>query len=231
MNEEIKQPYLSEASLIRMSRYLNVLEEFKKKEIPRISTRKLADRLAVNPAVVKQDFLPLKVRGQTGVGYDVSELLQGIRQIFLSRGKTGFAIVGFGNIGQAIANYESFVLQGFELKAIFDINPKFYNYSIRGIPVEDIDRLTTVCDDRDIDIGVICTPAHVAQDTCDRLVACGVKGIWNFAPTELVVPGHIILVHEHLTRGLLTLAYHIGQRHGSSEEEMSASNRTESTIE
>lgn len=220
MNSSEYPPPLSEATLIRMSRYLNVLQEYNQKGIPRISTRKLADLLGVNPAVVKQDFLPLKVRGQTGVGYEVPVLLETIRDVFLSRGSLSFAIVGFGNIGQALANYMAFAQQGFNMKAIFDVNPKFRNYSVREVPVDDPERMVEICRERKIDIGVICVPAASAQETAERLIEAGIKGIWNFAPTELVVPDDIILVHEHLTRGLLTLSYHIGQRY-----------RTDSAIE
>jgi redox-sensing transcriptional repressor len=206
-----KPPVLSEATLFRMSRYLNVLEEFIQADIPHVSTRKLADLLGVNPAVVKQDFLPLDIKGQTGVGYEVQSLLNAIREIFMSRKTMAFAIVGFGNIGQALSNYLSFERQGFKMMAIFDSNPKFHHYTVRGVPVNDLEDIERICQERKINIGVICTPAQAAQDIADRLVEGGVKGIWNFAPTELVVPDHVILVHEHLTRGLLTISYHIGQ--------------------
>ncbi len=215
---ESRPPALSEATLIRMSRYINVLEEFVEKEIPHISTRKLADLLGVNPAVVKQDFLPLNVKGQTGVGYEVPVLMQAIRDVFLSRGTLNFAIVGFGNIGQALSNYIAFEKQGFLMKAIFDVNPRFHQYQVRGVPVDDVESIEAVCKERKIDIGLICTPASCAQDLADKLVTAGVKGIWNFAPTELVVPDEVILVHEHLTRGLLALSYHIGLRYGLIEE-------------
>lgn len=214
---DAKPPVLSEATLFRMSRYLNVLEEFVHKGIPHVSTRKLADLLGVNPAVVKQDFLPLNVKGQTGVGYEVHGLLEAIREVFLSRRTMTFAVVGFGNIGQAIANYTSFERQGFEMRAIFDSNPKFHHYTVRGVQVCDAERIIQICQEKKIDIGVICTPAQTAQEVADQLVEGGVKGIWNFAPTELVVPESVILVHEHLTRGLLTLSYHIGQKHGAGE--------------
>ncbi len=218
LDSEGRPPLLSEATLIRMSRYLNVLQEFADKGIPRISTRKLANLLGVNPAVVKQDFLPLKVKGQTGVGYEVPMLLETIHDVFLSR-SLSFAIVGFGNIGQALANYMAFETQGFTMKAIFDVNPKFQNYSVRGIPVDDAENIEPICREREIDIGVICVPAPAAQESVDRVIAGGVKGIWNFAPTEVAVPKDVILVHEHLTRGLLTLSYHIGQRYSQEERQ------------
>lgn len=208
-----KPPVLSEATLFRMSRYLNVLEEFSQKGIPYISTSKLATLLGVNSAVVKQDFLPLKVKGQTGVGYEVPQLLETIRDVFLSRESLSFAIAGFGNIGQALASYQGFMRDGFELKAIFDSNPKFFSYSIRGVVVSDAEHIPQVCRERAIDIGIICTPTSAAQEIANHYVEGGVKGIWNFAPTELVVPEPVILVHEHLTRGLLTISYHIAHRY------------------
>lgn len=206
-----KPPHLSEATLIRMSRYLNVLELYHAQNTTHVSTRKLAELLNVNPAVVKQDFLPLKVKGQTGVGYSVPELLGEIKDVLLSRGTMSLAIAGFGNIGQALANYQSFERQGFVIKAIFDTNPRLLNYSVRDIPVDDAENIAKICAERKIDIGVICTPVHHAQETANQMVAGCVKGIWNFAPTELVVPDSVILVHEHLTRGLLTISYHIAQ--------------------
>ncbi len=218
MDSNNKPPLLSEATLFRMSRYLNVLEEFYQKGIPYISTSKLANLLGVNSAVVKQDFLPLKVKGQTGVGYEVPQLLETIRDVFLSRESLSFAIAGFGNIGQALASYQGFARDGFELKAIFDSNPKFYSYSIRNVVVSDVENIVNVCRERLIDIGVICTPASAAQEVANHYVEGGVKGIWNFAPTELVVPEHVILVHEHLTRGLLTISYHISHRYGEEIE-------------
>lgn len=206
-----KLPQLSEATLIRMSRYLNILELYQQQELTHVSTRKLAELLNVNPAVVKQDFLPLKVKGQTGVGYSVPELLSEIKDVLQSRGTMSLAIAGFGNIGQALANYQAFERQGFIIKAIFDINPRLMNYKVRDIPVDDAEKISEICQERQIDIGVICTPVHYAQETVNQMVAGGVKGIWNFAPTELVVPDNVILVHEHLTRGLLTISYHIAQ--------------------
>lgn len=214
---EHKPPLLSEATLYRMSRYLNVLEEFGERGILNVSTRKLADLLGVNPAVVKQDFLPLDIKGQTGVGYEVQELSDALREVFLSRRTMSFAIVGFGNIGQALANYSSFERQGFDMKAIFDSNPKFHHYTVRGVPVDDMEHIAIICRERKIDIGVVCTPSQAAQEVADRLIEGGVKGLWNFAPTELVVPESVILVHEHLTRGLLTISYHIGQITSSKE--------------
>ncbi|MBZ0256961.1 hypothetical protein K8I31_12920, partial [bacterium] len=91
-------------------------------------------------------------------------------------------------------------------------------YQVRGVPVNDVEHIESICKECEIDIGLICTPASCAQEVADRLVAGGVKGIWNFAPTELMVPDTVILVHEHLTRGLLALSYHIGLRHGLIEE-------------
>lgn len=216
MTNETRSPSLSEATLIRMSRYLNVLEELAEKQIPHVSTRKLAELLGVNPAVVKQDFLPLSVKGQTGVGYEVPGLMSAIRDIFLGRRKLSFAIIGFGNIGQALANYIPFERQGFEMRALFDVNPRFHQYQVRGVPVEDVEQIESIVREREVDIGVICTPSRCAQEMADRLIAGGVKGIWNFAPTEIVVPKHVILVHEHLTRGLLALSYHIGHLQGDS---------------
>jgi redox-sensing transcriptional repressor len=62
--------------------------------------------------------------------------------------------------------------------------------------------------DHDVAIGVIATPAVAAQDVADRLVACGVTSILNFAPIVLAVPEQVDVRKVDLSIELQILAYH-----------------------
>ncbi|MEF9917612.1 MAG: redox-sensing transcriptional repressor Rex, partial [Lachnospiraceae bacterium] len=92
-------------------------------------------------------------------------------------------------------------------KGIFDANPKMTGLRMMGIEIQDIDNMESFLQGNDIDIAMICVPRINAQKVCDILVAGGVKGIWNFAPVDLVVPEDVIVENVHLSESLLTLIY------------------------
>jgi redox-sensing transcriptional repressor len=115
-------------------------------------------------------------------------------------------LIGAGNIGQAIANYTRFDKLGFGMKAIFDINPKLIGIRIRDIEINDIDYLADYLKENAVDIGIICVPSNNAQKVCNILVENGVRGIWNFAPVDLIVPEDVKVEDVHLSDSLLTLS-------------------------
>ena len=116
-------------------------------------------------------------------------------------------LVGAGNLGQAIANYTGFKNAGFEIKALFDANPKLIGLNIRDFEILDSDILEEYIKENNIDIGILCVPKNGAQQLADRLVGAGVKGIWNFAPVDLNVSKDVIVENVNLTESLFTLSY------------------------
>ena len=116
-------------------------------------------------------------------------------------------LVGAGNLGQAIANYTGFKNAGFEIKALFDANPKLIGLNISDFEILDSDILEEYIKENNIDIGILCVPKNGAQQLADRLVGAGVKGIWNFAPVDLNVSKDVIVENVNLTESLFTLSY------------------------
>jgi redox-sensing transcriptional repressor len=114
-------------------------------------------------------------------------------------------------LGQAIANYTRFEKSGFHLKGIFDKNPKLIGIRIRDVEVKDIDILPQFLAANRIDIGITCVPRENAQDVANMLVNCGVKGIWNFAPTDIDVPDDVLVENVHLSESLMTLSYRMNE--------------------
>jgi redox-sensing transcriptional repressor len=74
--------------------------------------------------------------------------------------------------------------------------------------------LESVVTDTRASIGVITTPAEVAQSVCDRLVAAGVRSILNFAPVALSVPAGVDVRKVDLSVELQVLAFLDQQRDG-----------------
>src|SRR5439155_1527246 len=68
--------------------------------------------------------------------------------------------------------------------------------------------------EHDVPIGIIATPAHVAQDVADLLVEAGVTSILNFAPAVLTVPDGVSLRKVDLAVELQILSFHQQRRAG-----------------
>jgi redox-sensing transcriptional repressor len=52
-------------------------------------------------------------------------------------------------------------------------------------------------------------PTAYAQEVCDKLIACGIKAVWNFAPTHLEVPDNILVQNENMATSLAVLSMHL----------------------
>ncbi|ADL69627.1 redox-sensing transcriptional repressor Rex [Thermoanaerobacterium thermosaccharolyticum] len=195
----------------RLPRYHRYLEELLKNDVKRISSRELSEKMGVTASQIRQDLNNYGGFGQQGYGYNVEELYNTLTKI-LGLDKTySTIIIGAGNLGQAIANYTNFERTGFNLKGIFDINPKLFGLKIRDIEIMDVDNLEDFLASNKIDIAILCIPKDNSQIMADRLIKSGIKAIWNFSPIDLKVPDDVILENVHLSDSLLTLSYRINE--------------------
>ena len=197
---------ISMAVIKRLPKYHRYLIELLNNDLDRISSKDLSQKIGFTASQIRQDLNCFGDFGQQGYGYNVKELLNQINIILGLTKEFKTIIIGAGNIGQAVANYVKFEKLGFNLQAIFDINPKIIGMKIRDIEIRDIDFLDGFLKEKHIDIGIICVPRINAQKVCDILINNGVNGIWNFAPTDLVVPKEVIIENVHLSDSLLTLS-------------------------
>lgn len=204
-----KKKNISMAVIRRLPKYHRYLEELMLNEVDRISSKELSEKIGFTASQIRQDLNCFGDFGQQGYGYNVKELHNAISSILGLGGTYKTVIVGAGNIGQALANYNRFYKLGFELKGIFDINPKIIGLKIRDIEIFDIDKLENFLKTNGIDIAVLCVPSSNAQKVCDIIVKANVKGIWNFAPVDLVAPDSVIIENVHLSDSLLTLSFMI----------------------
>jgi redox-sensing transcriptional repressor len=200
--------YVPEAAVARLATYLRVLTGFCDQGIATCSSEELAIATGVNSSMLRKDLSYLGSYGIRGVGYDV-QLLTG--QIARALGLTvhrSVALIGVGNLGQALAGYAGFASRGFHIAALLDADPARIGTSIRGLVVQDIADLPAVVARENITIAVLAIPAGAAQDICDQLVAAGVASILNFAPTVLAVPNHVDVRKVDLAAELQILSFH-----------------------
>lgn len=201
-----KKKNISMAVIKRLPKYHRYLLELMNNDVDRISSKELSEKIGFTASQIRQDLNCFGDFGQQGYGYNVKDLYSQISSILGLTKTYQSIIIGAGNIGQALANYSEFEKLGFKLLSIFDINPKLIGLKIRDIEIKDIDLLESFLKENNIDIAIICVPKLNAQKVCDIVVKNNVKGIWNFAPTDLIVPEDIIIENVHLSDSLLTLS-------------------------
>jgi redox-sensing transcriptional repressor len=167
----------------------------------------------VNAAKVRKDLSYLGSYGTRGVGYDVQYLLfQMSRELGLTQ-DWPVVIVGVGNLGHALANYGGFGARGFPVAALVDADPNRVGERINDLTVRHVDELDDVVAGLGVAIGVVATPAAVAQEVVDALVAAGVRSILNFAPASVTVPATVSLRKVDLAVELQILSFYQQRAH------------------
>lgn len=203
-----KNGKISSAVIRRLPKYYRYLGELKRMGVNKTSSRELSDMTGFSASQIRQDLNNFGGFGQQGFGYDVENLRLEIAKILGLDKKYKVMIVGAGNIGQAIANYTGFYEADYEVVALFDKNPKLIGLSIRNAVIRDIDDIEEFLQSEKIDIAVICTPKSVCQQIAEKVVACGIKAIWNFAPKDLKMPEGVYVENVHLNESLFSLTYY-----------------------
>jgi redox-sensing transcriptional repressor len=197
-----------EATVARLATYLRVLGGLGDRETATVSSEELAVAAGVNSAKLRKDLSFLGSYGIRGVGYDIATLTEEIVRTLGLTVHRSVALVGVGNLGQALAGYAGFATRGFRVAALIDASAERIGTTIRGLVVQDIRNLDEIIEANGITIAVLATPAAVAQEVCDSVVAAGVTSILNFAPVVLSVPPHVDLRKVDLAAELQILSFH-----------------------
>ena len=201
----MKKQKVSDAVIHRLPRYYRYLDELHNKGVVRISSNSLGQKMDITASQIRQDLSCFGEFGQQGYGYNVNTLLAEIKNILAITHPYNAIIVGAGNIGTALANFDGFEQEGFIINALFDVKEELLGTEIDGKPVYHIDEMERYVQENNITIGVIAARRSVAQGIADRMVASGIKGIWNFAPMD--VTATVPVENIHMTDSLICLMY------------------------
>jgi redox-sensing transcriptional repressor len=203
---------VADSTVRRLSLYLRYLEEFEDQGIGTISSEALASRGGTTSAQVRKDLSFFGSFGKRGLGYAVPELAGRLREILGLERRYRVAMVGAGKIGSALVQYRGFRQRGFDIVAIYDVDPAKVGRQWNGLTVQHIDTLDAELARRPVDMAVLVTPAEAAQAVAQRLVRAGVKAILNFAPVQLSVPDDVEVKTVNLALELETLSYALTNR-------------------
>jgi redox-sensing transcriptional repressor len=209
----MKSEKISELTTNRLSVYLRCLNTLAAAGIKTVSSRVLADQFNLNSAQIRKDLAYFGEFGVRGVGYFVEELRQHLTKILGLDRAHRVGIVGAGNLGTALANYNGFRQSNFEVVALFDNDQAKIGRRIghAEIVVHDVKKVERVVREEGIDVAVIAVPARAAQKVLNQLTAAGIKAVLNFAPARLRARLGVKLKTVDLTISLESLSYFLAR--------------------
>ncbi len=210
---------VSELTTNRLSVYLRCLTELEAQGVRTVSSQRLAEQFHLNAAQIRKDLAYFGEFGVRGVGYYVRDLKRHLRQILGLDRRLRVAIVGAGNLGLALADYQGFRQEGFEIVALFDnLREKVGQHSRSGVPIHDISDLRKFVRRDAVSIAVIAVPAASAQKVADMVIAAGIKAVLNFSPGTLQVPDDVKLKSVDLTVSLESLSFYLANEVAAHED-------------
>jgi len=214
----MKQAKISDAVVKRLPLYLQVLNELKVREVKTVSSQELGHLLDFNPAQIRKDLAYFGDFGRKGIGYEVDYLIDKIRQILKIDQTIYVALIGAGNLGHALCNYNKYSKDNMQIVAVFDSYEGKVGTKINNLVVQPMDELADTIKKMNIRIGIITVPAHEAQTVANQLIEGGIEGILNFAPTILRAPDEVRVQHADFTKELLSLAYYLNHKEEENNE-------------
>lgn len=209
---------ISKSTVKRLPIYLSYLKNMPEDGPAHISATALAAALGMGEVQVRKDLALISDGGRPKIGYLREGLIRDLED-FLGYSNTNDAVlVGAGKLGRALLGYSGFAEYGLNIVAAFDSDDVLIGTSKSGKPIMHMSRLDEFCRKHKILIGVITVPSEYAQEVCDRMIANGIKAIWNFAPKHLDVPDDILVQSENMAASLALLSKHLSEHVGKDRQ-------------
>jgi redox-sensing transcriptional repressor len=202
----------------RVSLYYEAMLKLNLPENEYISSKKLEEVTGVSCNQVRQDFFYLGISiGKQKKGYLVKKLFCELKKILAIDHGARVIVIGAGRIGQALSNYKLFKDRNITVTALFDVKPGLVGTEIgkpgQKKPVLPVAQLGHYFEKNpDIKIAILTVPEDAAQETLDKLIAFGVRGIVNFAPKILKVPREsreVQLINDCIGISLYKIVYQL----------------------
>ena len=187
-----------EPTLCRLPWYLSTVKLMKENGEDYVSSTSISKQINVDASQVAKDLSYVKITGRTRVGYKIDTLIE-VLEDFLGFTRIHKAyLFGVGNLGGALLQDSGLSQFGLEIVGAFDINPNLVGTEINGIPVYHTDEFEKVMSADRVNIGMLTVPINIAQEITDRMVAGGIKAVWNFTPFRIRVPESIVVQNTSL---------------------------------
>jgi len=190
----------------RLPLYLRILREMRGRGATYASGTVVARALELDPIVVRKDLARSGVRGTPRRGFPVDALIQAIERYVGWSDDTAAVLAGVGRLGSALLGYGGFRQQGLQIVAAFDQDARRVGRRLSGVMVYAAADIADIVGRLSVKLGILTVPQEAAQPVADAMIAGGIRGIWNFTPVRLAVPGDVIVKREDLAASLAVLS-------------------------
>lgn len=193
----------------RLPVYLRALQRMADNGLKTTSSQELGEHVGISAAQIRKDISQFGDFGKQGTGYSIAYLLDKLREILKVDRIWDVALVGAGDMGHALANYQGFENRGFRIAMIFDADGTKVGEKIGEFVVEDAEKIAEKIKSAGIKIAMLTVPASAAQSVADKLIQAGVRAILNYAPISLAVPNNVKVQYIDPSTHLQRMTYYL----------------------
>jgi redox-sensing transcriptional repressor len=193
----------------RLPIYLRALRHIKAEGKMITSSQELGAKVGISAAQIRKDLSQFGEFGKQGTGYDISYLVDQLREILKIKRVWDVVLVGMGDMGHALSRYQGFSDRGFRVAMVFDNDPGKIGGQVGQFVVRDTTELVTAIRKSGIKVAMVCVPAVAAQEVTNQLLEAGIKAILNYAPISLSVPAGVRVQYLDPSIGLQRMTYYL----------------------
>lgn len=193
---------MPEPTLRRLPWYLAYVSLLKEAGVEYVSSTQIAKEINVDASMIAKDLSFLNIKGKTRIGYEVTSLEHELQDFLCFKVDHNAVMIGVGSLGNSLIQDSGLANYGLSIVAGFDIKPEAIGREVCGVPIYDIAELPERLPGLEAEIGIIAVPVDHAQEVSDKLVAAGIKALWNFTPFRITAPEGIVIqntsIYAHL---------------------------------
>lgn len=187
-----------EPTLRRLPWYLSNVKLLKQRGERFVSSTQISKETNIDASQIAKDLSYVNISGRTRVGYEVDALIAVLEDFLGFTNLHKAFLFGVGSLGGALLRDSGLSHFGLEIVAAFDINPDLVGTVLNGIPIFHTNEFERKMQEYEVNIGVLTVPIEIAQSITDKMVAGGIKAVWNFTPFRIRVPEDIVVQNTSL---------------------------------
>jgi redox-sensing transcriptional repressor len=200
----------SKNQLQRYPIYLKYFKSLAEEGIEDVSSPKIAKELGYSEEQIRKDLQAVSDEaGRPKKGRSVRKLIETLEGFLGYRDSTTAVLVGVGHLGSALMNYPNFNEMGLSIIAGFDVDPAKIGTTVGGKEIFPLEKLPNLLPRLNAHIVIVTVPAGAAQEVVDTAVSSGALAVWNFAPTHINVPSHVVIENVNLASSLAVLSHRL----------------------
>ena len=189
---------IPEPTLRRLPWYLSNAKLMKERGERYVSSTQISRQINIDASQIAKDLSYVNIAGRTRVGYEIDRLVSVLEDFLGFTNMHRAYLFGVGSLGGALLRDSGLSHFGLKIVGAFDVNPELVGTEINGIPIFHTDEFEERMEKDKVKIGVLTVPINIAQEITDKMVAGGIKAVWNFTPFRIRVPETIVVQNTSL---------------------------------